>query len=269
MLGKLIKNEFKSSAHFLSGIYFAVGVAVAILLFAYMFKIKFLSMISTVTLIILAIGVVLVTLIFVVSEFYKTLYGPQGYLTFSLPVKSRDLIASKAIVSAVWVLLSYIIGIGLFIGMYLYLASLVGEDTKEMVESLLSSFGMLPSKSMIIDLVVIILIMLFIQISALISEVYFAITLANTRKFQKHGIISALIIFFAAYLITQGGMALLTMYFPLSLKITMDGLILSISRMDTGSTMNFGIIGSIFQLVMCFVFYYLTSYLMRKKVNVK
>ena len=269
MLGKLIKNEFKSSAHFLSGIYLAVVISVAILLFAYMFKIKFLSFVSTVTLIILAFGVVLVTLIFVVSEFYKTLYGAQGYLSFSLPVRSRDLIASKAIVSIVWVLFSYIIGIGLFIGMYLYLASLVGEDTKEMISSLLASFDMLPSRGMIIDLIVIVLIMLFIQISALISEVYFAITLANTRRFQKHGIVFALLIFFVAYLLTQGGMALLTVYFPLTLKITMDGLILSFSRMDTESSMNFGVIGSIFQLIMCFVFYYLTSYLMKKKINVK
>ncbi|MCR4614691.1 MAG: hypothetical protein K5756_00880 [Clostridiales bacterium] len=269
MLGKLIKNEFKSSSHFLSGIYMAVGISVVFLVLAYMFKIKFLSFASTLTIILLAVGVVLVTLIFVVSEFYKTLYGNQGYLSFSLPVKSRDLIASKAIVSIVWVLLSYVIGIGLFIGMYIYLSSLVGEDTKMIVEDLLDSLNMLPSRSMLIDLIVIILIMLFIQIAALISEIYFAITLANTRKFQKHGIIFALLIFFAVYIMVQGGMAVLTVYFPLTLKITMDGLVLSFSKMNTDSSMNFGIIGSLFQLIMCFLFYFLTSYLMRKKVNVK
>lgn len=269
MLGKLIKNEFKSSSHFLSGIYFAVAIAAAMVLVSYLGKIKFLSLISTVTLFLLAIGIIIVTLIFVVSEFYKTLYGAQGYLSFSLPVKSRELIASKAIVSLVWIALSYVMGIGLIIGVYIYLSSLIGEDTKAVVQGLLNSFGMLPSKKMIIQLISIVLAMIFIQISAMVSEIYFAITLANTRIFQKHGIISSLVIFFCLYLIAQGGMALITLYVPLSLQISVDGLVFANSQMDTDSALNFGIVGPIFQLVVCFVLYWATSYIMRKKVNVK
>ena len=111
MLGKLIKNEFKTSAHSVANIYLAAAITIAVMLLSYAVHIKWISVISTVALLLISVIAVIITLVAVIANFYKTLYGPQGYLSFTLPVKSGQLLASKAIVSFVWMFASYIITI--------------------------------------------------------------------------------------------------------------------------------------------------------------
>ncbi len=50
----------------------------------------------------------IITLIYLVIRYYRSLYTSEGYLTFTLPVKSDMIVHSKVITGAVWVFLSYI-----------------------------------------------------------------------------------------------------------------------------------------------------------------
>ncbi len=49
-----------------------------------------------------------VTIIYLVIRYYKNLYTSEGYLTFTLPVKTDMIIHSKVITGAAWLFLSYV-----------------------------------------------------------------------------------------------------------------------------------------------------------------
>ncbi|HOO26473.1 MAG TPA: hypothetical protein PKW24_07640, partial [Clostridiales bacterium] len=199
MLGKLIKNELKSSAHSMSSVYLAAVITVAVMALSYVLDIMWISTFSTVVLLFLSGVAILMTLVMVISNFYKSLYGNQGYLSFSLPVKSGALLASKALVSFFWILLSYLLAIAIWVGGYFYAAARIGQDKITSIKTLLQFFDGLPSDKAIKKILAFTVIMIFAQIVVLIAQIYFAITLSNTKPFQDLGIVSAIIAFFAVF----------------------------------------------------------------------
>ncbi|MCR5688047.1 MAG: hypothetical protein K6G58_08505 [Lachnospiraceae bacterium] len=57
------------------------------------------------------IGVIaanIVTIIYMVMRYYRNLYTAEGYLTFTLPVKTDMIIHSKVLTGALWMFLSYL-----------------------------------------------------------------------------------------------------------------------------------------------------------------
>jgi hypothetical protein len=117
MLAKLLKYEIKATARLFLPLY------LALLLFAFInrvvnpFKTSKLTgnfniqaTISTISAIIyfaLIVGIVVMTLIILIQRFYKNLLGDEGYLMFTLPVKTWQLIASKLLSALMWVVLSF------------------------------------------------------------------------------------------------------------------------------------------------------------------
>ncbi len=272
MLGKLIKNEFKTSAHSVASIYLAAAITIGIMVLSYFVKIKWISTLSTIALLLISVVSVIITLVAVISNFYKTLYGAQGYLSFTLPVKSGQLLASKAIVSFVWLLASYIITIAIWIGVYLYASAMVGENTITAIKALMQMIQGMPDTGVIKQLIVIVCIMIFAQIAVFIAEIYFALTLANTRAFQKIGMVSALIIFFAVFIVMQVLTGVLTTYVPVSLITGTEGLQLTFSQSmidSTGGGLTLGITGLVFEVIAAAGLFSVTSYLMKHKVNIK
>ena len=271
MLGKLIKNEFKTSANSVLNIYLAAAITIAIMLLSYVAKIKWISTLSTVALMVISGVAVLITLVAVISNFYKTLYGPQGYLSFTLPVKSSQLLASKAIVSFAWILLSYIVAIAIWVGVYFYAAARIGQDTMTTIKMLLQMFEGMPGEKAIRQLLVFSGVMIFVQITVFIAEVYFAITLANTKHFQKIGMVSAIFIFFAIFIVMQIVIGLLTNYVPITLTVGADGLLLSFTHSMVNSPGGFsmGVTGFIFQIIGSAALFSSTAFLMKNKVNIK
>lgn len=271
MLGKLIKNEFKSSSHSVLSIYLAAAITIVIMLLSYFVKIKWISTLSTVALLVISGIAVIITLVAVVSNFYKTLYGSQGYLSFTLPVKSGQLLAAKAIVSFAWILLSYVIGVGIWIGVYFYAAAKIGQDTMTTVKALLQMFEGIPSGKAVKELLLFVCVMIFAQIAVFIAEIYFSITLANTKAFQKIGMVSAIFIFFAVFIVMQILTGVLTSYVPITLLTNADGLMISFSQtmINADSNIAIGVTGFIFEVFAAAGLFMFTSHLMKNKVNVK
>lgn len=269
MLGKLIKNEFKANAHSLLGIYCAVAGTLAVVLISYLLDITWISALSTITLFALSFVLVVVTFVTVVMSYQRSLFGAQGYLSFSLPVKGSELIASKAITSFVWMLLSYGIAIALWIFIASYLGSLVGEDVKLMFKEILMMLGKFPSKTMIVQVVVMALITVFLQLAILIASIYFSLTLSNTRRFQHHSLAYAVAIFIVVYIIIQICLYVFTTYLPLSVSFTMNGVKLVFKSMSTNSIQSFGLSGLLFELVATVLLFFGTGKLMASKVNIK
>ncbi len=111
MLGKLLKQDFRATARIMLPLYAAVPV---LGLFTNLvthlcenqtgFLINAISaLVSLVfTLALIAAGVA--TVVLMVLRFYRNLMTDEGYLMFTLPVSTTELIFSKLIVSVVWFL---------------------------------------------------------------------------------------------------------------------------------------------------------------------
>ena len=115
MLTKLLKYEFKATARTYGTIYLALLFVAGLLGFTFRVENDFTeSRVFDVLFILydlLAIALVVVTIITVIQRFTKNLLGREGYLMHTLPVTESQLVASKLISSAVWLLASAVVGV--------------------------------------------------------------------------------------------------------------------------------------------------------------
>ncbi len=116
MLGKLLKHEFTATWKVpvaLDAVLIVLGIFTAIMVQSIqhvgesfgmtLFMFSFFG--------VFYIGIIaanIVTLIYLVIRYYKNLYTSEGYLTFTLPVKTDLLVHSKVITGSVWMFLSYL-----------------------------------------------------------------------------------------------------------------------------------------------------------------
>ena len=128
MLGKLMKHEFRATARIMLPVMGAMA-ALALLanlsirgLAGNLSDIPMLRILFTLIIIFFSVAVVataVMSLVIMVSRFYRNLLKDEGYLMFTLPVSVHELIWSKLIVSLVWFL-----GTGLLIFLVMALLAL-------------------------------------------------------------------------------------------------------------------------------------------------
>lgn len=127
MLKKLLKYEFKATARTMGSMYLAMVAAAALLGFTMRMTIQhetkgfgsqgmenfFASamMILMLVYVALVIATVVLTIMQVVQRFYKNLLGGEGYLMNTLPVSTRQLLASKTIAGVVWMAASAVVSV--------------------------------------------------------------------------------------------------------------------------------------------------------------
>ena len=176
MLGKLIKNEFIQTSKSLIAVYSAAGVSILFMLLSYVTDISWIGITGSVALIAIGIAAIVMTLVMVINNFYRSLYSNQGYLSFTLPVKCSNLLLSKFIVSLVWIIIGYIVMFFTVLFVVLYAkakSSGILETISGMAESL-EVFGSLPSFGLIAQYIFFIALGSVITVVSFISFVYFA-----------------------------------------------------------------------------------------------
>jgi len=206
MLGKLLKYEIKATARWFLPIY------IVILLFAFINRLinpfqkvgdaytvtveglsflNFMRGISIFVYFALIVAVIAMTFIIIIQRFYKNLLGDEGYLMFTLPVKTWQHIISKLLTSVMWIILSAII----IVSSILILLN---------IDNLFSELGRLISTAR--DIMGDTLLVL-IPILALTSSAYFIITVYNALSighlFTKHRILASFAAYIAIYLVGQ------------------------------------------------------------------
>ena len=115
MLKNLLKYEFRATARTYGGIYLALLAAAGLIGFSlrgdraaaqsHVFEIG----VTIYSLLVMAL--VIVTIVTVIQRFTKNLLGREGYLMHTLPVTETQLILSKLLTSMVWVLCSGLVGV--------------------------------------------------------------------------------------------------------------------------------------------------------------
>lgn len=282
----LLKNDFLASARVISLFYIAeliIFIVFAIGAFfnkqggdhgEFVTKLITASNIALILSLLITFLMIFITFFFVVYDFNKSLFSPQGYLSFTLPVTSNQLLGSKLIVYGGWMILSC----GVFLLTAMYLLSygetyIIGTEKVDTLEMMLVQFMDFPSKKQIIAYGIHFILEFFAMMLTFLTVIYFSISLSHIRVFQKHSLIFAVIIFFAVSIFLAWLASKPSDFFKTVLQFRSDGSlgfgVVNNNYVFAQGTMAFDVNGIIMSFIESIVLFFATSHIMHKRVNIK
>lgn len=233
MLGKLMKYEIKAGLRLLPIVYLAIAGFYTLGLLAKAFDIIQIRMTMSVLLVIGGAAAVIMTLVFVILRFYKGLYSAEGYLAQTLPVSSGSLIAAKVITAYLWMLLSFIVA---FLAV---LSMLQLNDIKKLNELIKIAFG-----GSFTPLVIYFALSFFVQLLSFLGELYFAITLSNTRYLLRNSALFSIIFYFVANFAVSLLELVAMLFVPLGIIIKDKGVEWTTQTMAGSLALNWNVMNS-------------------------
>lgn len=207
MLGKLVKHDFLSTwkvpvaldavliflgiltAFAVQGIH-SVGDSVGMSIFMFSFVGVF------------YIGIIaanIITLIYLVVRYYRNLYTSEGYLTFTLPVKTDMIVHSKVITGSVWMFLSYLFTV---VSLLIAGAGFI-KATNVTPAELKESFTQINAVMGLTDpgfIAIMIFVFLITPISGILC-MYFSVSIG--QLWQNHKVLGSVLCIVALYIINQ------------------------------------------------------------------
>ncbi|MCR5675194.1 MAG: hypothetical protein K6G16_05720 [Lachnospiraceae bacterium] len=279
MLGKLIRHEFKATWKILlllNAVTLGAGVAcffVMNTLHGYMENgdelisnnvLRMLVTSSYVTWFILyflsIFAVNLGTVLFLMIRYYRSLYSKEGYLTFTLPVGTQEILHAKLITGYVWS-----IGGGLItmLSILLMLLGLLFSFTPFEQQEILQEVG--DFANLILNPATLLLFVLFGLVMPLygLISIYFCITVG--QLWQKHKIAGAILCYIALNFVNRVIMSFLTIGRMMLLPFAFSD---DLSDFRFSSYYNGTLITTLlFSVISCAVFYFVIRYINANKVN--
>lgn len=298
MLGKLIKNSFKANASSVYNVYIAMGIVGVIMVILMLIDwtkwgdtgigvgMAIKSVAAFALCLTALIGVVL-TFVSVFSEFERNLYGKEGHLTLTLPVKSSSLLFAKWITGSFWVILSYtaLCMCAFLSALYLIRHSLeivegdemyysMYELVRTLAEELCEAAGInTPSMTVLFNLASLYAIDGGIRAFVFVLMVFFAVSLAHSRPFNKLGKMGKVLYFFGVFFIVQTFASIVTKLIKIYLVISENAFTFTISEREVEAAWSLGYgafpITNVYVVaVLSVVLFLVTAYVIDRRVNV-
>lgn len=266
MLGKLTKYEFKYMSRIFPLLYIVLIAMAAIsrLLFYFADRYEYIDIasgFSVFALILLFMAVLSLPAIFVVVRFYKSMIGDEGYLTFTLPVKPKDILLSKLINAVAFSIFSLIAAI---IAAVILLAgaadfSYIAVVIRTLINNIFSNCP--------IDFIILIfevLVCALFYVVSLFCHLYVSMSVGQIAG--KHKIISSI----AAYF----GLGMLLQAFSSTVIVLVERLWRfdiansDINMVVSSITATLGVY-SLYYVIISVLLFMLSSYLLTKKLNLE
>lgn len=258
MLGKLINQEIKASARFLLPTYLVL-ICISILnRFILNLKLNsgLLQIIPTFLLLtyVIAIFTVLVTsFVLMISRFYKNFLTDEGYLMFTLPVTTRDLILSKMIVTFCYTLISVLTTILSLLIVFAtpYRLELLHEIILDAYEEILLLNTNIP--------LVIFLGIVFIITTLILNILNIYASIALGQLYSKHKLLGS----FIAYMVIYAAFQAIGLFVVVIVSITNVNVDFTPAHFYYVVT----VVTILSSILLSIVFYNITSYMFRRKLN--
>ncbi len=222
-----------------------------------------------------AFALIILTMFFIIFDFFKSLYSPQGYLSFTLPVSSEELLLSKTLVYGAWMGVSfldfYFVTEQLAAFLSMFAEQQLGEDGVAMGEMLLTQVFNFPSISQIIASAVFMMLNVFSLMYLFVASAYFTITVSHMRWFQKLSVLWSILLFFPVFLFLFWLACKPADYFHMIVQFKDSGE-LGFGIVKAGEAIyerGYDISRMIMCLAECVGLFFATSFIMHKKVNIK
>lgn len=265
MLGKLMKYEWKATWKLLVPL--NLFIAVMSILAYITIKLDFFDsdnelVISTGVLLLMTyllsmFVILVVTVIYLIYRFYTSVYGDEGYLLHTLPVDKHHIIIAKAVVSAAWIILNIFL---------IYLSILFLFSTQErLIETVtdgfqfyietVNSYNKIGAFEVIMTLVA-----SFFAMLARILKVTACVSLGQLAS--NHKVLSSIGFYYAIYIVQR----IFTLFYYMIVELmnrASDYSYYSYSSLFN-SSWEFVLLSS---LVYSVIFYFLTWYVMDRKLN--
>lgn len=213
MLGKLIKYEFKACGRTFFPIY--IGILVLAVINGIFnnynvfniedggtslnFSIDNIQGIFMLVLFALFVALFVITIVLTIKRFKKSLLEDEGYLMFTLPVSSKNLILSKYLVAIIFVVLSTLISIATFLIIGLFSGVMEFSDLMNMFR--VDILSMYTSTADFWRFLLFLVYYLILMYSIFILTVYLSISIGQFPKFNKHRVAAGVIAFFGINMI--------------------------------------------------------------------
>ncbi len=217
MLTKLLKHEIKATGRVVPFVYLATAVMALVTYGISQIGIGWLFGLSMVLLILLAITEVILTYVLVVVRYYRNLYGAEGYLMQTLPVRPAYLLISKIVVSFTWFILSYAVLIAVIIGIAASLARSRGLTLAILQTQLLQVTGWQPAT--LYSLFFVLVGLLLVQALYAMAQFYFAISLGSSARLHKLGLAGPIVVYLITNIVLQGLGVLAMIAVPLGFQM--------------------------------------------------
>lgn len=195
-----------------------------------------------------------VTIIYLIYRFYTSVYGDEGYLLHTLPVDKHHIIVAKAVVSVSWIILNILL-------IYLSVLFLISTQERfaetltegfEFYMETVNSYNKIGAFEVIMTLVA-----SFFALLARVLKITACISLGQLSS--NHKVLSSIGFYYAIYIVQK--------MFTL-LYYVIQTLILKTSNYayynSFGSSWAFTLLSS---LIYSVIFYFLTWYVMDRKLN--
>lgn len=265
MLGKMIKHEFIATGrNFLPMYLFMIILTPVFSVFMRfghevdnnLIIIKILSALSIFGFIVMLVGIFMASFILIIVRFYRTTATSEAYLTFTLPVNTHHIILSKLLAALVWQLVSGILMLACILSMLFIIGMLTPETAWEGIKNYLT----LMFKEMPAGFVTLFPIMIIVGAVSGTLQYYCSIILG--QLFRDHRVIGSIGVYLALSTITQvvTSFALVPIMF-----IAMD----ANGNMNSSSEMLVLTGSIVLSLIFGVVYYFATSFVMKKHLNVQ
>ena len=259
MLGKLFKHEMKATARLLLPLYLVLAVFTVmdrIVIYLDIFKgvLKVIPGFITAGYILSIIALTIVSSVIIILRFYRNLMTDEGYLMFTLPVKSHELINSKLLASCIWTVGSAIAVIAslliVFSGSSFF--SSLPDLWKLMLDEMRRTFG---TNMMLLGIEFSIL--LVINVLNGILMIY--VSIAIGQLFNGHKVLGS----FAAYIVLNIIIQVVTTIITVIFSLIFNHTIVEINTLpEVILPMSI-----LFILILTVAYYLVTNYIFKKKLN--
>jgi hypothetical protein len=208
---------------------------------------------------VLVVALCVMTLVVIIQRFYKNLFTDEGYLMFTLPVKTWEMVFSKLVVGFMW---SIVCGLMLAIsGFILSLGSFSMLEVSQAISAGYADFYAQFGMSLNVILFELFLCML---VGGIASILMIYVSIAIGQLFNQHRIIAAFGAYIVITIVMQIVASVIMLVVPLmNLESYMDGV-------EAMSAIQWFINGTtLFNVVLCVLFYFGTQYIMQKHLNLE
>ncbi len=251
MLGKLIKYEFRATARYYLPI-FAIMVILGLVLLPIVRHANGmggpLQSLLTTLYVLAAIVLAVMTLVVTIRRFYTHLLKDEGYLMFTLPVTAGQNILGKLIPATCWSL------IGLVLGILCTAPGAVG------------GIGDIPG--LLGPTVILLIVAVILSIAA--GILFFYLCMAIGQLFNTHKFLAAVVVFLVLTVVFNIlGILFLARLFAGSVLagIFSDGMVGWVSANPAAAATLAGVVLVVICLVICLILFFLTRWLLNRKLN--
>lgn len=270
MLGKLFKHEMKATSVIFLPLFIGFIVVTLLCKASFESSTMFFSdnnhLLSVITILFFAlyfiyvIALFVVTGVFIVLRFYRSMVGEQGYLTNTLPVKTKSLIHAKLLSSFIWELIAIILLLLSFL--VFFMGHINMNDINEIIREFNFNFGPY---------------MVYVRFSAILISFIFIVSLfygplmlyasiAIGHMFRKQRILCSVVAYFVMYFIIQ---LLQGIYFLFSSFGYLEGANTAgvATEYVASLVQNTFMYEAIASVLFTVVFYLITCFVFQKKLN--